>query len=83
LAVIVFVRAHDDPDPLVGEGRWEGRIARAPRGHGGFGYDPLFELADGSMTAAELTPAAKNARSHRGAALAALAAQWPSLQGLR
>ncbi|MGD9599640.1 MAG: RdgB/HAM1 family non-canonical purine NTP pyrophosphatase [Steroidobacteraceae bacterium] len=75
-AVIVFVRTTNDPVPLVGEGRWEGRIARAPRGAGGFGYDPLFEPLDAPGTAAELAPSEKNARSHRGAALRALAAQW-------
>lgn len=76
-ATIVFVRTANDDAPLIGAGSWEGRIALAPRGSGGFGYDPLFELPDGSATAAELTPEGKNARSHRGAALRALVAQWP------
>jgi len=53
-------------------GEFEGRIAEAPRGEGGFGYDPLLGLEDG-RTAAELSPAEKNERSHRGAALRALA----------
>jgi len=75
-AVIVYVRTANDPAPLVGEGRWEGRIALAARGTGGFGYDPLFEPLDAPGTAAELTPAEKNLRSHRGAALRALVAQW-------
>jgi XTP/dITP diphosphohydrolase len=51
-------------------GMVEGRIATARRGHGGFGYDPVFELADGRTTA-ELTEAAKNLVSHRGRAVAA------------
>ena len=76
-AIIVFVRSAVDPHPLVGEGVWEGRIALAPRGSGGFGFDPLFEPLDSARTAAELTPDDKNARSHRGAALRALVAQWP------
>jgi len=76
-AVIVLVREPDDPAPLVGEGTWEGHIGSAPRGHGGFGYDPLFIPAGDTSTAAELSPAGKNARSHRGAALRALLAQWP------
>lgn len=76
-SVIVLVRAADDPHPRVGEGCWEGRIGLEPRGTGGFGYDPLFEPADAAGTAAELAPAEKNARSHRGAALRALLAQWP------
>ncbi len=75
--IIVFVRSAVDPHPLVGEGVWEGRIALAPRGSGGFGFDPLFEPLDSTWTAAELTPDDKNARSHRGAALRALVAQWP------
>ena len=75
--IIVFVRSAVDPHPLVGEGVWEGRIALAPRGSGGFGFDPLFEPLDSTWTAAELTPDDKNARSHRGAALRALVARWP------
>lgn len=55
------------------EGRVEGRIARQPRGAGGFGYDPLF-LPDESpgRTMAELSPDEKNHISHRGRALQAL-----------
>ena len=75
-AVIVLVRTTNDMSPLIGEGTWEGRIALAPRGLGGFGYDPLFEPGDIPGTAAELSPADKNARSHRGSALRALVAQW-------
>ena len=70
-AVLVHLRHADDPAPLIAEGTWEGRIAGAPRGDGGFGYDPLFELDDG-RTAAELDAAEKNRLSHRGQALAAL-----------
>jgi len=76
-ALIVLVRDPDDPAPLVGEGGWEGHIATAPRGRGGFGYDPLFIPAGSACTAAELTPAEKNSRSHRAAALRALMEQWP------
>ena len=49
------------------EGTVEGRIAHEPRGSGGFGYDPLFELPDGRRMA-ELTPDEKNEISHRGVA---------------
>ena len=57
------------------EGRCEGRIAEAPSGAGGFGYDPLF-IPDGhDRSFAELAPAEKNAISHRGRALAALRAE--------
>lgn len=53
------------------EGRCEGAIAPAPRGSGGFGYDPIFELSDG-RTMAELAPEEKNAISHRGRAIRTL-----------
>ena len=55
------------------EGRMPGRLIRTPRGESGFGYDPIF-VADGhEQTSAELTPAEKDAISHRGRALRALA----------
>ena len=57
------------------EGRCDGRIAEAPSGAGGFGYDPLF-IPDGhDRSFADLSPAEKNAISHRGRALAALRAK--------
>lgn len=62
---------------LVAEGRWEGRVLFGPRGGGGFGYDPLFLDLELGKSAAELTPAEKNARSHRGRALRALLTDWP------
>ena len=74
-AVIVLVRGADDPAPLVAEGCWEGRIALAPRGHHGFGYDPLFLVGDDERTAAELAPEVKNRLSHRGQALRSLLRQ--------
>jgi len=55
-------------------GEAPGRILPSPRGAGGFGYDPLFEDAATSCSFAELDPAAKNERSHRGKAFRALAA---------
>jgi XTP/dITP diphosphohydrolase len=55
------------------DGRQAGRLLRTPRGEGGFGYDPIF-LGDGQdRTNAELTPAEKDAISHRGKALRELA----------
>jgi len=69
--VLAFVRRHDDPQPIVAHGTWEGRIALEPRGAGGFGYDPIFLPADAQGTAAELDPAAKNEVSHRAQALRA------------
>ncbi len=69
---IALLRSADDPAPLIAEGRWHGRIARGPRGTGGFGYDPVFIDAMTGLTAAELDPAEKNRLSHRGRALAHL-----------
>jgi XTP/dITP diphosphohydrolase len=68
-----------DGDAVVVRGEWPGSIVRAPRGDGGFGYDPVFLPADSARTAAELSPAEKDASSHRGRALAAL---LPSLRSL-
>ena len=68
----VFVSA-DDTTSLVAEGRWTGRILEQRRGEGGFGYDPVFFDPECGRTAAELGPELKNARSHRGKALTALA----------
>ena len=76
--VIVFLRAASDQAPLIAHGTWEGRIARMPRGRGGFGYDPVFIPAGEQRTAAELSGAAKNAVSHRGQALRALVAMLES-----
>ena len=56
----------------VVRGEWPGAVARAPRGSGGFGYDPIFVPAGSSRSAAELTPDEKDAASHRGRALAQL-----------
>jgi XTP/dITP diphosphohydrolase len=71
---MVFLRWPLDPSPQVRQASWEGRIARVPRGSGGFGYDPLFLVGDGERTAAEMEPARKNEVSHRGKALRALVA---------
>jgi XTP/dITP diphosphohydrolase len=70
--VIVLVRHADDPQPLIAEGEWHGEILRAPRGSGGFGYDPLFLDPLLGRTGAELSMGEKNRISHRGKALALL-----------
>lgn len=72
VCVLVFVRHADDPQPVIAEGEWHGEIVDAPRGAGGFGYDPYFFLPEAGMTAAELDAAEKNRQSHRGLALAQL-----------
>lgn len=76
-AVLVFVRHADDPQPLIAEGSWHGEIALAPRGHGGFGYDPIFWLPERGCTSAELDLTIKQTLSHRGQALRALLARLP------
>ena len=78
--VIAVVRHADDPEPLIAEGRWHGEITDAPRGANGFGYDPYFHLPALGRTAAELAPEEKNAVSHRGQALAALAVRLKAMQ---
>lgn len=72
VCVAVLLRDPDDPLPLVCEGRWEGVIASAPRGAGGFGYDPVFLPRGGVGSAAELEAAEKNRLSHRGRAFGEL-----------
>jgi XTP/dITP diphosphohydrolase len=57
----------------VVHGRMDGRLIREPRGDGGFGYDPIFVPAGYAQTSAELEPDVKDAISHRGKALRALA----------
>ncbi|MEM1175505.1 MAG: RdgB/HAM1 family non-canonical purine NTP pyrophosphatase [Pseudomonadota bacterium] len=68
-----------DADPVVGEGEWRGEILAARRGENGFGYDPVFLDPASGRASAELTADEKNARSHRGKALAALAAKLKAL----
>lgn len=70
--VLVLVRHADDPQPIIAEGRWDGEIVVAPRGQGGFGYDPHFWLPALGKTAAELSAEEKNRSSHRGQALRVL-----------
>jgi XTP/dITP diphosphohydrolase len=77
--VIVLVLRADDPEPLIAEGRWQGEIIDTPRGDGGFGYDPYFFLPALNRTAAQLPAHEKNAISHRGTALAALAQKLAAL----
>jgi XTP/dITP diphosphohydrolase len=79
MCALVLLRHAADPTPLIVEGRWHGRVLEAPRGPGGFGYDPLF-LPDGqTQSAAELDPALKNRLSHRGQAMAKLQARLTEL----
>ena len=61
-----------DGTEIVEHGEWPGRIVRAPRGSGGFGYDPIFVPDGEQRTSAELDPQEKDAASHRGRAMRAL-----------
>ena len=69
VCVIAFVEPDNAIQPLIARGEWQGRILRAPRGEGGFGYDPLFFDPQLNRSAAELDRADKLARSHRGHAI--------------
>ena len=70
--VVVALLGPTDPVPLIACGSWRGRIAAAPAGTGGFGYDPVFFDPALDATAAQLPFATKNRVSHRAQALAAL-----------
>jgi len=70
--VLVYVRHADDPQPVIADGVWRGRIVDSARGANGFGYDPFFLLPELGKTAAELEPHEKNGVSHRGQALRTL-----------
>jgi XTP/dITP diphosphohydrolase len=82
ISTLVAVRHAADPQPLVAVGRWGGRILAAPRGTGGFGYDPLMFIPDLDRTVAELDTATKNTHSHRARAMAQLLAQLHEVWGL-
>lgn len=79
--VACFV-SDDKAEPLIAQGEWRGEILPARRGDGGFGYDPVFFDAELACSAAELSAAQKDARSHRGRAMQELVRQlrdyaWP------
>lgn len=84
--VLALVRTADDPAPLLAYGSWPGSIAPAPRGAGGFGYDPLFIPERPFMagrepqTAAQMPLELKNRLSHRAMAMRSL---MQALQPLR
>jgi XTP/dITP diphosphohydrolase len=70
--VLALLQAPRDPAPLLAQGSWEGQIACAPAGTGGFGYDPLFVPQGFEHTVAQLPPELKNRLSHRAVAFAML-----------
>ncbi|WP_028917171.1 RdgB/HAM1 family non-canonical purine NTP pyrophosphatase [Pseudoxanthomonas sp. J35] len=79
--VLVVLRHAGDPQPLLVEGQWRGRITRERRGEGGHGYDPVFLDPEHGQTAAEMPMALKNRISHRGKALEQLRARLPEVLG--
>lgn len=80
VCAIAFV--HPDGTERVLRRTWPGRIAREPRGHNGFGYDPIFIPEGLDRTSAELSPEEKNERSHRGQALRAMIPVMAGLLGV-
>ena len=70
--LIVYMRHANDPTPIICQGTWEGSIATAEKGDGGFGYDSIFQVAETNCRAAELDKDTKNRLSHRGKAMANL-----------
>lgn len=72
---LVATRSAHDPVPIVAHGVWRGHILTAPRGDGGFGYDPLFWVAQENASAGELPAARKNQISHRARAMQKLLEQ--------
>jgi XTP/dITP diphosphohydrolase len=79
--LLVYLRHADDPTPIICQGTWEGSILTAPQGDAGFGYDPVFYVADEGCSSAELSAERKNALSHRGQALRCLLAALTSGTG--
>jgi XTP/dITP diphosphohydrolase len=73
--VLVLVRHAEDPQPLIAEGEWHGKIAHEERGDGGFGYDPMFWLPELGKMSSELTHDEKAQISHRAKALKVLLAK--------
>jgi len=69
VSVLILVQHEHDPMPLVFQGIWRGILLSEERGHGGFGYDPLFYVPELQQSAAELSLIQKNQLSHRGQAL--------------
>ncbi len=72
VCALALVRHAADPLPILCEGLWHGRILHEARGAQGFGYDPLFWVAERNCSSAELPAAEKNQLSHRARAMVLL-----------
>ena len=66
---LVLMQHANDPTPLISEAQWHGSILKKPEGENGFGYDPIFKPKRLTISAAILSPEAKQQSSHRAQAL--------------
>ena len=73
--VLVYMRHHLDPTPIICQGTWEGEIIEQPLGENGFGYDPIFWVESDQCSSAQLSKQRKSELSHRGKALSQLVKQ--------
>ena len=83
VSTLVALRHPADPEPLITAARWWGEVLRAPRGTGGFGYDPLFLSPELGMTFAEAGVGPKGHLSHRARAMRAIAPRLQSYLAAR
>ncbi len=72
---LAYLRHDADPAPIVCQAAWEGLIRTEPVGGNGFGYDPIFEVVELGISAAQLPAREKNSISHRGRAIQLLVEQ--------
>lgn len=81
MCVLVFMRHHADPTPVICQGQWHGQIALERAGEQGFGYDPVFYCPTLGKHAAECEKVEKSSVSHRAKALTLLINEMESLLG--
>jgi len=79
ICVLVLMRHANDPFPIIAQASWEGSLLSKPQGSNGFGYDPIFWVAETNCSSAELSPLQKNQLSHRAQALRSLEQQLMQL----
>ncbi len=79
ICALAFLSHPADPSPVVCTAQWRGQILAAAQGDQGFGYDPLFYVPEFDCSSANLSPATKNANSHRGKAMSLLLGQFLQL----
>ena len=75
ICILALLQHANDPLPIICQGRWQGRILHAAQGEHGFGYDPLFYVAEQQCSSAELPSTLKNQLSHRAQAMQLLKQQ--------